>query len=800
MNKRILSVACTSLALAVWFCPVAAGAEDGGKPPGKSELEIRVDRAVKKAFDWFRKTQNRGKGKDGAWSFREPFWESGMTSLAIFAMIRAGMDKNDPMIRAGFQYIAENVSAGTRPTEMYTYNVATQMMAIEAGYREMLKSRSPQNAMEKALLAIFEADFDYCQKALKNGEAGYTIDQQGIDMSNTQFLVMGLEAAHRAGYRLNTRLWIDILKKGMETQAPDGPAVAQVNILSSKGDEVDKNGYIIRDRYGWITGKPAKARGWTYGDYFKKDEIYGSMTCAGVANLLSCLFVLENEDEFKKVLEKDFQVALRDGLAWLQKFYAVNANPCEPSFWSMGRLYKGDTFWTYYYLFTLARITTATNIRFLGNRNWYEEGSDFLIKAQRPEGCWDQVAHETHNFKSDCIPIVNSAFALWFFSSLDHSRTGDPEAEAKAAREAGKAPEKMPDFELKLLKMVNDIHRPDERWDVDSPVDGTADLVFCLGTHNSFDSQRDDPKVKEALEFLVKSVIAGEQAMDFALKEVKAADTMSTYYEKHLLYERWKTRTLARTLLALTAASATAKEWEKAEADKAMVKPKPSAAAKQAMAAIEKQISTHAVKVGRDQMGWADSCGRPTVLVPDSWSTVFALRALYAYGLCGAPQQAGTWKAAAKFLISVQEKEGPEAEIPGPDGKPSGRKAKARGFGVLPGDPAELELTMEVMSALVLCAESGKASGPFRKEIDEALDSGWAWLGLKFKGFSNFNLLASAKRLGKLSARTHIGGVDWAAEGLKFIGFQDESRQYLVPDCARRIAFTFYFLSPRFLP
>ncbi len=798
--KRSAALACLLASVAFSSGTNLARAEADAKAAGgKSALELRIDRAVKKAVEWFRGTQNRGKGKDGAWSFREPYWESGMTSLAIFSMLKAGVDKNDPMIKAGFQYIAENVTAGARPTEMYTYNVVAQMLAIEAAYREMLKTRSPQNPGEKALLAIFEANFDYCQKALKNGEAGYTHDQMGIDMSNTQFVVMGLEAAHRAGYKLSSRLWYDILRRCMEIQAADGPAVNQVNILSNRGDEVDKHGYIIRDRYGWLTGKPAKARGWTYGDFFKKDEIYGSMTCAGVANLLSCLFVLENEEEFKKNYEKSFQNALRDGFAWLQKYYAVNANPAEPSFWSQGRLYKGDTFWTYYYLFTLARITTATNIRFIGNRNWYEEGADFLLKAQRPEGNWDQVVHETHNFKSDCIPIVNTAFALWFFSSLDHSRTGDPEAEAATIREGGKPPKDMNEFEQKTFKLMMDVHRDEERWDVDSPLDGTADLVYGLSVHPVYDRAKEEAKVKEGLANLLKNVIPSEQAMEQALKNVKATDTMSTYYEKHLLYERWRTKTICRTILAAAGSSATDKDWEKAAADKAQVKIKPGAAAKAAISSLEKHLVSHAIKVGRDQLAWSDSCGRPTVLQPDSLNTAFALRALYAAGLCGASQQSAVWKAAAKFLISTQEEKGPETDAAGPDGKPSGKKVKALGFGVTPGDRAQLDVTLEVMSALHLCLEEAKAAGALKKEIDEAIESGWAWLTLHFKGYSDFGILAAARRLGTLSGRTHIGQLDWNQEGLKFIGFQDESRGYLSPDCSRKIAFTFYFLSTRFL-
>ena len=176
--------------------PRPAAAQDGAAKADapKTLLQKRVDRAVKRAVDWFRKTQNvKGKGVAGAWSFREPNWESGVTSLVLFALLKSGVDREDAMVKAGFKYIADNVSPNKRPTEMYTYNVATQMLAIEAGYGDMLRSKNPGNPVEKTLRDIFDANFEYCKKALKAGEAGYTIDQEGIG----QLIQMSVEKGRK---------------------------------------------------------------------------------------------------------------------------------------------------------------------------------------------------------------------------------------------------------------------------------------------------------------------------------------------------------------------------------------------------------------------------------------------------------------------------------------------------------------------------------------------------------------------------------------------------------------------------
>ncbi|MHC4600945.1 MAG: hypothetical protein ACYS47_18285, partial [Planctomycetota bacterium] len=505
----------------------------------------------------------------------------------------------------------------------------------------------------------------------------------------------------------------------------------------------------------------------------------------------------ENDATFKKKWLEKYQVAVRDGFAWLQKYYAVNCNPAEPKFWSMGRRYEGDTFWTYYYLFTLARITKATNIRFIGNRNWYVEGADFLLKAQTPEGYWDQVAHETHNFKSDCIPFVDTAFALWFFSSLDRGKPKDPNLTAKAARETGKAPDEL-QLVRSLLSLLDDVYTDKERWDVCNPLDGTADVIYGYSLHYKYKDGRQQKKVKAAARYLAESIIPNRNAMERALKAVKEPDPMSENYARHILYERWRTATLCRLILAEIGNGMSEKDWVKSESGKPGDKLKVSSGAKKRFSVLLKHVLSHGKKMG-DKLGWTDSCGRPTALRPDARNTAWVLRALGAAARCGVNKPATIWKAAGAFLLTTQQKDGPAVNPLGPDGQPSDKEAHARGFGLLPGDPPELEVTMSVLSALHLVRVNGKLSGKIAKAVDRAIEDGFAWVQLHFKGYQNFAQLAAAKTLGAVSGRDRLGALDWKQEGLKFIGYQKETRGYIANDCARRIAHTLFFLSKRFI-
>jgi hypothetical protein len=461
----------------------------------------------------------------------------------------------------------------------------------------------------------------------------------------------------------------------------------------------------------------------------------------------------------------------------------------------MGRKFEGDTFHTFYYLFTLARITTSTNIRCIGNRNWFNEGIDYLLKAQQPPGCWDQAAHETHNFKSDCIPFVDTAFALWFFSSLDQRS----KELAKAPQETGQPPAANPAFLRNLTQMLEDSHRKVEQWDTDSPVDGTAEVLLAV----SLPPFHKDWKAKEstvaAAKYIQESTIPGDDAMEQAVRKIKAPDTTSENYAKNLLYERWRTATLCRQMLAIVAHGLDEKGWELLAKEGSKAKLKLSPAAKNQVNLVVKHLAAYGKKVGPDRLGWTDSCGRPAPLQADAGNTSLVLLTLHVADLCGASQPAAVWDSAARLLLSMQEEKGPEADLLGPDGKPAGRKARARGFGVLPGDPAEVETTLDALSALHRAREHGKLPGKLKEEVERAIDDGFAWLQGNFQFYPTFTSLVSAKRLGVIAGREFLGELRWKEEGMKFIGLMDSKREFLGAECTRRIACAFFFMSDQIL-
>jgi hypothetical protein len=89
--------------------------------------------------------------------------------------------------------------------------------------------------------------------------------------------------------------------------------------------------------------------------------------------------------------------AVRDGLAWLDRYWSIRTNPGHP--WKQ---------WHYYYMFALEQACVLANKRFIGKKDWFRLGAEYLLKAQKEDGSWD-CAHAPG-------PICNTCFALLFLA------------------------------------------------------------------------------------------------------------------------------------------------------------------------------------------------------------------------------------------------------------------------------------------------------------------------------------------------------------------------------------------------
>jgi len=173
---------------------------------------------------------------------------------------------------------------------------------------------------------------------VRRKEPAYPAKMRG-DISNTQFALLGLRACADAGIEIPKATWESALRYFYMTVNADG---------------------------GW---------GYYYGGDRDKQS-YGSMTFAGLTSIAICRHFLGSKDPLKDKI-------VQAGQLWVGRNFRVDENPFAE---------KSDLVdpkcWQYYYLYSIERSGRILGTDTFGKKNWYGEGAKYLLKYQRPDGCW----------------------------------------------------------------------------------------------------------------------------------------------------------------------------------------------------------------------------------------------------------------------------------------------------------------------------------------------------------------------------------------------------------------------------
>ena len=176
------------------------------------------------------------------------------------------------------------------------------------------------------------------------GEAQVRRRYERPDASNSQFALLALAEADRAGARVPQEVWRRADRHFRTVQLPGG--------------------------------------GWSYVHHTPDpDEAYGSITAAVTAGLYLCHQRLAGHepqattDERLAILEK--------GLAWIADHYTIRENP------------NRSLAWYYFWLYSLERLGVISGRRTFGDHDWFQEGTALLVRGQRPDGRWtDRLYHD----------------------------------------------------------------------------------------------------------------------------------------------------------------------------------------------------------------------------------------------------------------------------------------------------------------------------------------------------------------------------------------------------------------------
>ena len=374
-------------------------AKDPPKPKPKEEVNDpyppafrkAVNAAVDEGVEYLLSKQR----SDGSWPAADDALRKhrmGVTALCTLACLKGGVKPNDPQIRNAFAHLR------AQPL-VKTYDVGVLLMAIHARYSpleelESIKTDKYGNRIIKdpCQSRMSKEDRKWMQKAVK-----FLIDHQvdghwrypegGVDLSNTQYALLGLWAASRCGLKIPPKVWMDSLNWLLSVQERTGRPV-KLLVNEVRGDY----------RIAWTEN--ARARGFRYRP---ENPVTAAMTTAGMASIAICQDELWGSRRFKPKDRMRTRRAIRDAMAWMQDNFDVTKNPGEPT---------GG--WHYYYLYGLERAGILARARFMGKFDWYKEGADYLLSKQGADGKW--LSSHAH---------LDTAFAILFLKRSSQ-RTRNP--------------------------------------------------------------------------------------------------------------------------------------------------------------------------------------------------------------------------------------------------------------------------------------------------------------------------------------------------------------------------------------
>lgn len=311
----------------------------------RSQTADQVNRSIDNGIAYLKSRQLA----NGSW-LEEPTYPGGVTALVTLTLLSCDVPPDSPVIQRALDYMRR-----INPSDTYVVSLMAMAFAEAQPKQEFPRiQRFGQWLMESRL---------------PNGRWTYGPGpKQRIgfgDNSNSQFAMLGLQAASQAGVSIPDKFWAG-------------------------------------SRDYWVSDQ-SNVGSW---GYMNPNASTGSMTCAGISSLIIANRAMNDvrSENFggRKIrcagLKTDRNVEA--GIDWLGRNFTVRANP------------GGAQEWYYYYLYGMERAGRLSGRRFFGQHDWYRAGVRVLTApspfAQQPDGSWSG--------QQGVPQLYNTCFALLFLS------------------------------------------------------------------------------------------------------------------------------------------------------------------------------------------------------------------------------------------------------------------------------------------------------------------------------------------------------------------------------------------------
>ena len=299
------------------------------KPPAvdaitAAELAAPIERGVR----WLLKQQH----PDGSWPAIERDYYVGQTALCLYTLLKCGLPKDHPAVAAALAYLRSHEYRRTYDLGVVLMAMAEMKGAVSEkeirGLALQLVDLCGNGSQRRA--ARWGYPFGFSATGVENGDVGYE------DISNTQYALLGLRAAWKAGVKVGKRVfWERVARALVDDQSAYGG-------------------------FGYRHGATNHT---------------SSLTSAGVCSLIIVRDILEDLRAGGAIRGR-VRAAVNNGLMWFKDHWSVSEN------------LNGGSSWYYYFMYGLERIGSYAHKDRIGGRDWHSLGARVILGRQGKGGAW----------------------------------------------------------------------------------------------------------------------------------------------------------------------------------------------------------------------------------------------------------------------------------------------------------------------------------------------------------------------------------------------------------------------------
>lgn len=335
----------------------------------KQNLEKRIDDALLKGIE-FLKTECR---QDGCWIGGDI--KEGATALVIYTLARCkewfGKNKLkeiDQVIEKGIKSVLNSKFISTTGDEQYA--IALAIMALEAHDRK--KHAGKIKELVQVLINRQDDSGGWGYRKAPSGNDASPDKKCSVrpDVSITQYVILGLFAAHHSGVKIDNKVLQNALQWMLKAQFPNG---------------------------SWFC---CTQGGGVHSDNTKQleNKINLNMTAAGLGTILLCEYILgKNLGDIKP---EQIKAAIKKAEELLESHWKDEKQDS-----------KNHDYQHFYYLYGIERSFTLLDKDKIGKEDWYHTGAEKLIlPLQNKEGSFEHKG-------TLCLTrhkVLQTSFALLF--------------------------------------------------------------------------------------------------------------------------------------------------------------------------------------------------------------------------------------------------------------------------------------------------------------------------------------------------------------------------------------------------